>query len=299
MIKFHVFLFFFVISSFCQATDLKPWFGKEYELELRACALYQNYRSLAIPGRHHRHRHRSRDFEWRSSSRNENDGFATFSATYPFMRYCCEFEATVARTHHQNYRWDNFRFTGRCQFLDETEGACVSGVAGLTLTQPFSRALHDASSFHHGHINGEATISIGKEYKHHGLDEYTFEPYENDYQYRWWNVVGVGSSDIGSPWAREYAAFEYRLNEHQFRAFAEVLWGTGSKDLFLPCFNGYGDIHHRSVDIGFRYSYDLECWGTLVLQYSRRVYALNFPANANLVLFEYYLPFGTQFTCIY
>ena len=288
MLKFKILFLLLLISSMCQATDLKPWFGNEYEVELRATVLYQNYDSLAVS---RRHRFREYCFNRNCFNRSENDVFTTFSATYPFMRYCGEFEGTVAHTHHQNYRWDNFRFTGRCQFLNEIEGDCVSAVVGLTVMEPFSRALHDISSFHHGHIEGEATLSFGKQY---GYIE------ENVHQYRWWNVVGLGSSDVGSPWIREYAAMEYNYhNSHHVRAFVDTLWGTGSENLKVYCFSGYGNIKHRSVDVGLRYAYESDCFGTLSLQYARRVYAFNFPENTNLVLFEYYLPFGTQFTCSY
>lgn len=269
---------FFLGQFTCEATDLKPWFGKEYEVEIRTTLLYQYYYSLVVP-------HRPR------LSESSNDLFLTLSAAYPFKRYCCEFEATVAHTHHQNYRWDNFRFTGRCQFLDEFEGDCISAVVGLTLMEPFSRALHDVSSFHHGHLEAEATLSVGKQYGY--IDR-------NAHQYRWWNVAGLGNSDIGSPWVREYAAFEYQYKCFQyFRLFVDTLWGTGWENLMKFCFIGYGNIRHQSVDVGFRYSYDLECWGTLSLQYARRVYALNFPEKTNRVLFEYYLPFGIQFPCSY
>jgi hypothetical protein len=162
---------------------------------------------------------------------------------------------------------------------------------GITLTQPFSRAMHDVSSFHHGHFEGEFTLSIGKEYGRRGY---------SCYDYRWWNVFGIGQADLGVPWLHEYVAFEYLLEEvHHFRGFCEVLFGTGSENLVQRCFDGYGYIKHRSVDVGIRYDYDMCCWGRLSIQYARRVYARNFPENANLVVLEYYLPFGSQFTFSY
>lgn len=279
MIKKPILFLLLIIAFSCHATDLKPWFGKEYEAEIRASVLYQNYHSLASPDRH---------------AGTENDAFTSLSIAYPFKRYCCEFEATVANTRYQNCRWDNFRFTGRVQGLDERAGDCISLVGGITITQPMSRALHDVSSFHHGHLEAEFTLSVGKEY---GIFDYP------PFQYRWWNVFGIGQANLGVPWVRDYVAFEYRYNDvHQFRGFAEVLYGTGAENIGefgRHCFDGYGYIKHRSVDVGIRYSLDLNCWGTLSLQYSRRVYASNFPDNANLVYFEYYVPFGSQFTCSY
>jgi hypothetical protein len=278
MLKIKILTFLIFVSSFIHATDLKPWYGKEYETEIRSSVLYQNYQTVASP-------HRT------CFQRDANDAFINLSAAYPFKRYCGEFEATVACTRHQNCRWDSFRFTGRIQALDDREGDCISLVGGITFIQPFSRALHDISSFHHGHIEGLFTLSVGKKY---GLTRF------EDYSYRWWNVFGIGASDVGMPWLLEQFAFEYILRDlHHFRCFTEILWGTGRESIVDCCFEGYGFIKHRSVDVGFRYGYDFCGWGTLSLQYARRLYAYNFPKNANLVLIEFYFPFGTQFNCSY
>lgn len=268
----NILLFIFSFFPFmCAATDLKPWFGREYEFEIRTTLLYQNYDSLAIP--HHS-----------SEIHTANDVFLTLSVAYPFRRYCGEFEATAAHTHHQHYRWDNFRVTGRYQWMDETDGCPFSLVTGITITEPYSRALHDISSFHHGHIEVEAHLSFGKKYGY---------PCSQLYLFRWWNVIGIGKAEEDDPWYREEVACEFAYDTiHQFRGFIHALWGAGGKHLRPHDFRGYGDIKHRSIDLGVRYSYTLDCWGTLSLQYARRVYARNFPADANLVTFEYYFPFN-------
>ncbi len=263
------------VPFLCTATDLKPWFGTDYEAEIRATVLYQNYDSFATPDRH-------------TLKRTANDEFVTLSVAYPFHRYCGEFEATAAHTRKQRPGWDCFRLTGRYQWWSEADGCPLSIVFGLTGIEPFSRALHDISSFHHGHIEGEATIAVGKKYgETYGCTA--------DYLFRWWTVVGSGIADKGSPWVRGDAACEVNLdNVQQIRALVNTLWGTGNKRLRPDHFKGYGPINHKSVDLGLRYGYSMDCWGTLSLQYARRVYAYNFPKNTNLVLFEYYLPFGKQ-----
>jgi hypothetical protein len=268
---------FFLFPFFCEATVLKPWFGSDHEVEIRSSVLYQNYSSIAIP--HHRFR------------RHANDVFMTLSATYPFRRYCGEFEATVANTRHQNYRWDNYRVTGRYQVMNELDGSPITLTAGITLGEAFSLALHDVSSFHHGHLEGEFHLSFGKKYGY---------PCSHDYIFRWWNVFGIGTSDIGSPWLREEIACEYNdRGVHQWRCFAHTLWGVGQQNLRYLHFKGYGSINHQSVDVGVRYGYTIDCWGTLSIQYARRVYASNFPQNANLTLVELYIPFGIQSSAKY
>lgn len=273
MIRTKLLCLFLFVPFICEAADLKPWFGNEYEVELRATLLYQNYSSISIPFHH-------------SIKRHANDGFITLSATYPFKRYRGEFEATAAYTQHQKGRWDNFRITGSYLWLDELEDDPLNLVTGIILTEPFSRALHDISSFHHGHIDGEFFLSYGKKY---GC------PCSKDYISRWWNVIGIGIADFGSPWIRGEAAWEYNFYDaQQLRVFVNTLWGIGKNYIDPHHFKGYGKIKHKSVDLGIRYGYTMGCWGTLNLEYARRVFAYNFPHNANLVLLEYYYPFGTQ-----
>ena len=144
----NILLLLLFLPIFCMATDLKPWFGNQYEFEFRATALYQNFDSISAKGYHRKH--------------NENDGFLTLGIAYPFKRYCGEFEVTIADTSVQNYRWDNFRFTGRYQYWSQDAGDGLTVTGGMILDEAMSRALHDYSSFHHGHINGEAFLSIGR-----------------------------------------------------------------------------------------------------------------------------------------
>lgn len=255
------------------ATDLKPWFGNEYETEIRVRGLYQGY-------------HRADTVCPRCYKCGNNDMFTTLSAAYPFRRYCGEFEATTAFTHHQNGRWDNFRITGRYQWLDELLEDPFSFVTGITLTEPFSRALHDVSSFHHSHIECELHASIGKKYGCLGSKEYIF---------RYWGVVGIGVGVEGSPWVRGDASFEYTSDGvNQIRGFMHTLWGAGKKPLQPRFFKGYGNVKHQSIDLGIGYDYIMGRWGTMSVWYARRVYAHNFPEDVNLVLFQYYYPFGSQ-----
>jgi hypothetical protein len=268
---------YLLVPFIASALELKPWFGNQYEVELRTDLLYQNYNALSLPNRHERNR-----FNFK---RNANDLFITLNAAYPFKRYCGQFEANAAHTHYQNFRWDNFRIAGQYQWLNDSEGDPLSVVFGVILTQPFSRALYDISSFHHGHFEAEANLSFGKEYG---------RSVEGGYLFRWWNITNVGQADFGYPWIREELALEYNYCDlHAFRLFANGLWGLGKCALKPNQFTGYGYIRHRSIDLGVRYSFALG-WGCLRLQYARRVYAYNFPKNTNLVLVEYYLAFGHQ-----
>lgn len=274
---FHIilsFLAFLVTPIAYGAIELKPWFENDFEAEFRVYILYQTYDSFATSDKH-------------CVKHKAHDTFSTLNVSYPFKRYLGQFEITGAHTRHQSCRIDNFRISGGYQWLnDEEDGDLISLVTTIILTEPLGRALHDVSSFHHGHLEGEFCISYGKKYGCHC---------SKDYYFRWWNVFGFGSGEEGSPWYRADAACEYKYGEiHHLRGFVNTLWGVGGKSLH-PChFKGYGPVRHKSVDVGVRYSYEMGYWGTVSLQYARRVYAHNFPEDTNLFLFEYYLPFEFQ-----
>ena len=73
----------------------------------------------------------------------------------------------------------------------------------------------------------------------------------------------------------------------------------GNKNIRPHHFTGYGKIRHRSVDVGLRYTIGLKCGATFCLQYARRIYAYNFPENANLAFVELFYPLGHQFVYRY
>lgn len=263
-----------LIPLSCESRDIKPWFGNEYEAQLRASLLCQNYNVIAA-GNH-------KDLKYHS-----HDAFMNLSAAFPLNQYCGEFAATAACTHHQRRHWDNFRFTGKYQWLDESQGAPFSSLVAIIVGEALSRALHDISSFHHGHLEGEVDLSFGQRYGMGCSNE--------DYLFAWWGCLGIGTADQGSPWYRGDAAFEYHFDNSQaVRCFVNTLWGAGHKNIRKRHFKGYGDINHKSVDVGARYVYNAHCWGTVSLQYARRVYAHNFPKNVNLFLVEYCYPYGLQ-----
>ncbi len=261
-------------------TDLKPWFRNDSEVVLRTKLLYQNYDSIATP--HH------------SFKQSDKGAFWSLSAEYPFRRYCGEFEATTAYTFKQKGgRWDNFRFTGRFAWLNEMYGDSLSLVTGLTFTQPFSRALHDISSFHHGHFEGELHLSLGQQYGFQDID---------DYRFRWWSIFSAGQADEGNNFYKVDLAGEYKYHNSHFRGFMHTLMGAGNVNLTrkrIKHFAGYGCIKHRSIDLGFRYELLMGQWGTLAIQFARRVFAYNFPENANLLLLEYRLALGKEFVFVY
>lgn len=258
---------FLPFSIFC--TELEPWFGPDLLFQTHLKYLWQNYQKIATGDS--------------SESLHANDNFFTLGALLPYHEWSGELELTYADTRHRSMGWDNVRLTGRYLWLNDVNGFDpFSLVTGMTITQASKQAVRDIGSFHHGKIEAEAFVSVGKE-----------NPVENFWSSRWWGVLGIGTADIGYPWLRTEAVWEKNWFERQqLRLRALALVGFGHENLHRCHFRGYGPIAHRSVDLAARYSYFFECSGTISLEYCRRVFAYNFPKNANQVVISFIYPLG-------
>lgn len=264
-----------LLSFTLNATELRPWLERELEIQPQVTGIYQTYNHISTPhGNINHHAH---------------DGFLTGSAALTVFDWSAEVEATFADTRRQRPACDNLRLTGRYRWLDDISGDdFISLTTGITITQAFRHSVHDISSFHHGKFEQELHVAIGKEFPY---EEYPYTAFWNSH---WWAVAAIGTADVGSPWLRAEAAWEKNwCNEQQLRIFAHVLWGLGHNNIkHTEDFDGYGPIQHQSIDLGVRYSYLFEFGGTLSMEYAHRVHAHNFPANANLLLFNFLYPFS-------
>jgi hypothetical protein len=139
------------------------------------------------------------------------------------------------------------------------------------------------SSPYASYWNGEATVSVGKE----------FTKDEN------WNTRGyllgsVGLANHGSFWNRYHVSFEARIMKSQIlEAFSVGYFGYGSKkDVDIERFKGWGFIRHRSIDVGAKYSYIFDLWGAVGVSYACRVWAYSYPEREQMVQVSYTLPFS-------
>lgn len=252
------------------ATDLKPWLDNFGELQFHGNYLLQTFHNVDVPGGPSRY--------------NSYDKFYNFSIGGTVYNYKAEFESNFADTRHHSFGLDNLRLTGNYLFLnDVTAESPVSLMAGLTVTQALRISLNDIGSFHHGLIETEAHISVGKE-----MVCWQF------WTSRAWAVFGIGVADVGSPWLRFDFAWEKNFWDLQrIKAYVNTLWGLGHHSLHLNRpFHGYGDIQHQSVDIGLSYFYRFYFGGEVSLDYSYRVHARNFPKNVNMYKLCFDYPFG-------
>lgn len=250
------------------ATQYEPWVGNFLEFESRNSLLYQHYSSLNSNGR--------------SIHSSADDLFLNASLSNSLPNISLELELIAANTRYQRGDIDSFNLTARYVWLDDVIGDFVSLATGVHLVQAFHHSVKDISSFHHGKAEGEIFISVGKE-----------TAQETWWSSRWWAMGAIGSADVGSAWLRGNFVYEKRFaQEHILRGFCNLLWGMGTKRLNPFHFKGYGSVGHESVDLGLRYIYEIPFVGNLSLEYSYRVFARNFPANASVVMGQLFCTFG-------
>lgn len=255
-------------SALGYAADLQPWHQTDLELYPKLDLLYQNYSKINSSAH--------------SKNVSANDCFVTFGISSSYSAWDAFLELTCADTRRQSFGFDNFRITGRFQWLSDIIDDPVTLTTGLVLTGASETALHDISSFHHGTFEAEANVSVGKEIE-----------CLQDWVIRYWGVFGIGIGNHGSPWVRGDLAWEKNFcQDGVLRLFANTLWGWGNHSLHVRHFKDYGPVRHRSLDLGLRLTKATPCWGTFYIEYAYRIIASNFPARTNLLLFSYTYPFG-------
>jgi hypothetical protein len=245
------------------ATELLPSFGDQLEFEGRLSFFYSSFsqfNSDSKPIRCH-----------------QDNLFTTISlSNSPIPEASLELECTGTKNNHTNNSIDNIRITGRWLWWDDLLGDSVSLATGVTLTKAFTSGLKNISSFHHGLSEIEAHLSIGRE-----------SSSRTTWKSHWWAIGAIGVAEKGSLWLRADAAYEYRIcDRHEVRSFLNSLWGLGHRKLHCHPFHGYGDIAHRSIDLGIRYSYLIPYFGDTSLEYAYRIYAYNFPENCQKVMLQ-------------
>lgn len=251
--------------------DLSPWYPRMAEIQTEFDYSYQTFKRVASD--HHNYKY------------NGNSHFFTLSAGTSIFDWAGELELQLADTTSDDLHFDNVGLTGRVLFLSDTVGDPITLVAGATCSIVSKEALHDVSSFHHGRFEAVGHVAIGKEIVCH-----------NTWSSHWWGVGFVGLADTGSPWLGANFSWENNWwDVDRLTFFVSGLYGFGGQNMRNPHhFEGYGPIHHRSVDVGFDYRHAWSCGQSLTLGYAYRAYAKNFPKNASTVTLTFIYPLGTS-----
>ncbi len=253
----RIFSLAFVIPGMLFATDFAPWYGNDLEFHPRETYIFQKY-----------------------CNNTNNILISGLEGSYDV--YQIDAELNLSHTKARRFGFDDFHLTGRYRFLNDIVGDPVSVVAGVTLIRACHKSVKDKNTFHHGLNEAEFTASVGKE-----------ESMGDDWTSRSWALGALGTSDRGSPWARLDLVWEKNYCHRRFlRIFANSLFGFGSRNLHSRHFSGYGDIRHRSIDLGFEYKMYVIETSELTLGYSYRPYAENFPKQVNSFMIRLMYPFG-------
>lgn len=268
MQRFLAIIFAMVVTS-VSATELKPWFGPEKLFEIRLKTLYDHYNKIHSDAG-------NRNFK-------SNDVFLSGSAEITLNpKWNAEAEITLGDTSTHSFNFIDEKATLRYLIWDDVLGDPFSITTGLSIAHVHPHALHDFSVLRHARVEFEYDISIGKEYS-----------CQQFWETRWWSETVVGMGIRGYPWIRENLNVEKNWCDLQLiRLFANSLWGLGHDDLDVNCpFPGYAFVGHQSIDLGLRYTLLSDApYGTISLEYARRVYAKNAPSNVNFLLLTILFP---------
>lgn len=247
-----------------------PWLGDVYEFQLYTDFYYSQYSKI------------NHAIEQPSFAYNNYVTEASIAMT-PTPNLDVELEVNLARTPHQTYGFRSVALQVRCLLWDDIAGDLMSVNVGLNTRAVTGRAVEDVSSPYASYWNGEAAVSVGKEFTK-----------DADWKTRGYAFGTVGLANHGSFWNRYKLAFESRFfDSHALEAFSTGYFGYGSQEnVDIEHFKGWGFIRHRSIDVGGRYSYLFDFWGTLSVSYACRVWAHSYPEREQTIQLSYHLPFS-------
>lgn len=262
-------IFFLILSSQAFALEESPWLGNVYECELVTDFSYSQYRKID-------HALVQPSYSYNNYVTQADLGMALSE------NIDVQWEINLARTPHQTYGFRSSALQGRLLLLDDIAGDPVSVTLGLNTRAVTGRAVKDVSSPYASYWNGEATISVGKEFTKAA-----------DWKTRGFVFASIGIANHGSLWDRYKAAFEARiLSSQSLQVFGVGYFGYGhQKNVNIDAFSGWGKIWHGSLDVGAKYSYFFDLW-TLTLSYACRVLAYSYPEREQTIEFSYTLPFS-------
>ena len=239
-------------------TEYAPWYGRYLELYPKITYRYQTYREIDTP---------AKDLFYKS-----NDQMLDASISSSYDVYALELEVFSADTKAHTYFFDSVRLTARYQLTDDVIDDPFSSTIGVNFNQVSTKGLEDIGLFHHGQVEGELFIAVGKE----------FAP-KDFWVKRSYAVLGLGAGDHGSPWLHGILAFEKKFCNSQKIAFSlEGLFGFGDKNILTTKdFHGYGAIAHRSLDLKCSWEQFIAQTNALFkIEGAYRLFAYNYPKNA-------------------
>ncbi len=269
MLKYN-YLYFILLPFSLFGLEVQPWFGDVYEFDFLGGYAYSRYPQVegANPGL--------------TSPSNDHLLFSDLEFSFSPV-WSADVDIEFVETPRQSFGFRSFGMQIRYLWLDDIIGDPISLATGLSARIVSTTSLHDVSCPYHGNVDVELNVSLGKEF-----DNFQF------WRFRVWGYGALGMSNRGSPWLRGIAAFEGNWDDqHKWGIFMVGSHGYGREQTIdVNHFFGYGRIRQKSLDLGVRYGYRFGVWGTLRVEYIRRVMAKLCPERVNTFVISYLLPFS-------
>jgi hypothetical protein len=259
-----------VLPSLCSGLEVQPWFGDVYEFHFLGSYAYSRFNSV-------------------QGARPQLKGPFNSNLLYGDLEFCpstdwsVDGDVQLADTTAMDFNFRSVALQLRYLWLDDMVGNPVSLSTGGNFRVTSDQALHDVSCPSHSNVDFELNFSLGREFDA-----------SDRWRWRMWCYGALGQAIQGSPWVRAIAAIETNIDEtHKWAILALGSNGYGRHAHVDPDhFNGYGKIRQKSIDLVLRYGYRIGVWGTLRVEYQRRVLAKACPENVNTAVFSYLLPFS-------
>ncbi len=263
-------LWAWLLPLYAFSLEVQPWFGDVYEFHLLSSYAYSRFNHVqgAIP----------------QLTNVFQSNLVYLGLDFSFSpQWSIDGDFQLAETSAQSFNVRSLAIQARYLWLDDIVGDRVTLTTSANLRFTPTHALHDVSCPSHANMDFEVNLSLGKEFE-----------VTQSWLFRTWGFASVGHANRGSPWVRAIAALETNLNDqHKFAFYAEGLNGYGRHSNFNPnAFDGYAKVRNKSIDLWLRYGCRIGVWGTIRLEYGRRVLAKACPAQVNTWLIGYLLPFS-------
>jgi len=203
---------------------------------------------------------------------------AAFTPTSAF-----DVEAEFADTPVQSMGYRSAAFQYRCEWTNDCAGDLATWTTGASIRGVSRHSLKDISCPYASDLNFELNGALGKQWDH-----------GPSWGVRAFGWAAVGLANHGSPWTRFLLSLDgTQWRQHRYGLFFLGYFGFGAKTV-VPTdhFHGWSSIRHQSLDVGAKYSYIFEVWGTITAAYTRRVYAQSYPQDVNFFTVSYSLPFS-------
>lgn len=263
-------LILLLLPIFCFGLEEKPWYPPFMEFELRARYDYNFFSKV------------DHSFPKLRSTYNTHIIGANLELSAP-ATWDYQVELELGETSDVSFRYRSFALQVQKLWLDDVCGDLVSLSTGLVYRDADTAFRKALSTPYHGRANFEFHTSIGREWSQGCY-----------WAFRTYGVFAVGQATSGKPWLRGDLYFGVNIEDiHRFRLYGLSYWGLGDRDLVvLIGFDGWGNTHHQSIDLGASYRYQFGCYGAICFDYRRRVYARSYPEDVNFFIFTLEYPFS-------